>query len=58
MDRELREKIDAAHGEPVILGVAISKLSKDDFEQASQIISRLDKVENDIRKIKVKLIID
>jgi hypothetical protein len=58
MDRELREKIDAAHGESVILGAAISKLSKDDFEQASQIISRLDKVENDIRKIKVKLIID
>jgi hypothetical protein len=90
-DRELRERMEAAHGESgelyklykerldnyteaekmpiddltrvlfsgmksdVVLEIALFKLRKDFDEQASQIITRLDNMENDIRTIKDKL---
>jgi uncharacterized protein (UPF0335 family) len=90
-DREIRQKMEAAHGESgvlyelykerlaiyteaekmpidpvtkvlfssmksdVVLEIALFKLRKDFDEQASQIISRIDNMENDIKTIKKKL---
>ena len=39
----------------VVLEIALFKLRKDFDEQASQIISRIDNMENDIKTIKKKL---